>query len=183
MVCCATSAMKLRSRRGGTGNWVRAASRTRSRAAAIEIGEGAALLRAAERVEPGQPVAVDVAQAGERSAELGVERRDQRPVRGGQTVAAVELPAPVHALQPRRRHEALEVVARPPRTRHALVVVDEGLAAAERTAGMDGGHARVERGEQALDVAHGTERHRTRVGVARQDAVGERLRGRAVPLP
>src|SRR5262249_56433345 len=65
----------------------------------VEVDEGGARLRAAEGVEAGQAVPVDVAQARERPAELRVERRDQGPVRGGQPGRSQDLPAPVELLE------------------------------------------------------------------------------------
>ena len=71
----------------------------------------------------------------------------------------------------------LERVPRPAMGRHAALVVDEGLAAAEGTAGIDRGDVAVEGGEQALDVSCRTQRRRTGIRVRRQDAVGERVEG------
>ena len=143
----------------------------------VEVDEGCAGLRAAEGVETGEAVAVDVAQARQRAAELCVERRDQRLVRGGQAGRPLDLPAPVEVLETREGNEMPEGVPRPAMGRHAALVVDEGLAAAEGTAGVDPGDVAVEGGEQALDVSRRAQRRRTGIRIRRQDAVGERVEG------
>src|SRR4029077_11988482 len=84
----------------------------------VEVDEGRARLRPAEGVETGQAGAVDVAQARQRAAELCVERRDQRLVRGGQAGRSLDLPAPVEVLETREGHEVLEGVPRPAMSRH-----------------------------------------------------------------
>src|SRR5262249_59281812 len=131
----------------------------------------------AEGVDAGQTVAVDVAQARERVAELRIERCDQRPVRGGQPAGPQDLPAPVELLEPREGNEVLEGVPRPAVRGLATLVVDEGLPAAEGSPGVDEGDVMVEGREHLLDVSRRAERRRARIRVRRQDGVDEGVDG------
>src|SRR5262249_12329129 len=117
--------------------------------------------------------AVEVAQPDQRPAELVVD--ELRQPRG---LRAEDLGAPLELLEPRKRDELLERVPRASARRRPGRVVRKRIASAERAAGEDPRHVRVEGGQEALDVPRRTEVARSGIAVGRNDVVAERFEGR-----